>query len=305
MLHVLTSIHGQRTQKACRLRGCKEVYRALTSISLVRMEILTMLQEWWQVKCGFQILPQISKLLWKLRLQLRLLFLLLISASSKWAPSRQIHFYYHHFIISPLWAFHKVSLGIRRVLANYLVRELDWREDKASEGEGAGGGSNLSPPPTPPKLFLAPFLLPNDSFLKRTGMPQRGLGTNLFVLWVTPRQVLWLSTFFQTRAFSTSLFTSSFPKPNLWLKRLPPPFVIQPSSRGLVTCDVSTIRCCTSLQVRVGLGKNERVTWCYVSAKLWIGWPWARKTSEAWNVKCHDQFPQARKLVLWDSVGIF
>lgn len=68
--------------------------------------------------------------------------------------------------------------------------------------------------------------------------------------------VLCSATFCHTLAASTIASASSLPNPNLWLKWNPAPFFIQPSSTGDVICAVFTIKCCKSLQVSFGLGKN-------------------------------------------------
>ena len=75
----------------------------------------------------------------------------------------------------------------------------------------------------------------------------------LFVSCLVPWQTRCLATGFHCKAAFTILVVSSFPKPNLWLKSFPAPFVFHPSSSGLVFWDVSTIMCCTSLQVKLGL----------------------------------------------------
>ena len=82
------------------------------------------------------------------------------------------------------------------------------------------------------------------------------LFTNLFLLCSAPWHIFCFSTFFHVRALFTILLTSNLPKPNLWLYRLPAPLVFHPSSSGLVTCDDSTMTCCTSRQVNLGLKKT-------------------------------------------------
>ena len=74
-----------------------------------------------------------------------------------------------------------------------------------------------------------------------------------------PVQMRWAGTVVQDLAISTIASASSRPKPNLWLKWNPAPFVRQPSSTGLVSLAVLTTMCCTSRQVSLLLKQKTHI----------------------------------------------
>ena len=67
----------------------------------------------------------------------------------------------------------------------------------------------------------------------------------------------WAGTVVQDLAISTIASASRRPKPNLWLKWNPAPFVRQPSSTGLVSLAVLTTMCCTSRHVSLLLKQEN------------------------------------------------
>ena len=75
-----------------------------------------------------------------------------------------------------------------------------------------------------------------------------------------PVQIRWAGTDVQVFAISTIASASRRPKPNLWLKWNPAPFVRQPSSTGLVSLAVLTTMCCTSRQVSLLLKNKTNVS---------------------------------------------
>ena len=79
--------------------------------------------------------------------------------------------------------------------------------------------------------------------------------SHLSSILAAPVQIRCVGTEVHVFAISTIASASRRPKPNLWLKWNPAPFVRQPSSTGLVSLAVLTMICCMSRQVSLLLRK--------------------------------------------------